>query len=231
VADPAQRSPKAELTRQSVVDAAMRLFAAGGYDGTTMRAVADEAGVSLGNAYYYFGSKEHLVQAFYDRMQVQHVAAAERAMGTSKDFAARLRGVLTAWVEVAEPTHEFAGTFFKNAAEPTSPLSPFSPESQPARQASIAIFREVLDGSDLKLPPALRREMPELLWLLHMGVVLFWVHDASDGQARTRVLVDRVVPLVDKLARMTRLPVVRGVVDDLVDLVVALRAGAPGPAG
>jgi hypothetical protein len=64
-----------------------------------------------------------------------------------------------------------------------------------------------------------------------MGVVLFWVHDASDGQARTRVLVDRVVPLVDKLARMTRLPVVRGVVDDLVDLVVALRAGAPGPAG
>ena len=60
-----------------------------------------------------------------------------------------------------------------------------------------------------------------------MGVVLFWVHDTSPGQVRTRALVDRSVPLVDKLARMTRLPVVRGVVDDLVDLVVAVRGDRP----
>jgi hypothetical protein len=38
------------------------------------------------------------------------------------------------------------------------------------------------------------------------------------------VLVDRAVPLVDKLARLTRLPVVRGVVNDLVDLMSSLRA-------
>ena len=57
--------------------------------------------------------------------------------------------MLLAWVEVAEPDHELAGKFFKNAAEPTSPLSPFSPESAPARDASMAIFRRVLDGSDL----------------------------------------------------------------------------------
>ena len=41
VSDPANRSPKAELTRQSIVDAALRLFRAGGYDKTTMRAIAD----------------------------------------------------------------------------------------------------------------------------------------------------------------------------------------------
>jgi hypothetical protein len=65
--------------------------------------------------------------------------------------------------------------------------------------------------------------MPELLWLLHMGVVLFWVHDRSPGQRRTRALVDRSVPIVDKLARMTRLPVVRGVVNDLTGLLQSLR--------
>jgi Tetracyclin repressor-like, C-terminal domain len=53
--------------------------------------------------------------------------------------------------------------------------------------------------------------------------VLFWVHDTSDGQQRTRVLVDRVVPMIDRLARMTRLPVVRGLVDDLVGLLGELR--------
>ena len=224
VPEAASRSPKGEQTRQAIVAAALDLFRAGGYDRTTMRAIADAAGVSLGNAYYYFGSKEHLVQAFYDRVQVEHAAAAEDVLSREAAFAARLAGVLDAWVDVAAPYHEFAGKFFKNAAEPTSPLSPFSEESQGARAASVALFARVLDGSDLKLTPALRAEMPELLWLMHMGVVLFWVHDSSPGQRRTRVLVAQAVPLVDKLARLTRLPVVRGVVNDLVALVRSLRS-------
>jgi len=157
-------------------------------------------------------------------MQVLHADAAADVLARETGFAARLGGLFEAWVEVAAPYHEFAGKFFKNAAEPTSPLSPFSTESEPARDASIALFREVLDGSDLKLAPALRREMPELLWLLHMGVVLFWVHDSSPGQQRTRRLAAGIAPLVDKLARLTRLPVVRGVVNDVVDLLRDVRS-------
>ena len=224
VPDPANRSPKAEQTRQNIVDAAMRLFRSKGYDKTTMRSIAADAGVSLGNAYYYFGSKEHLVQAFYDQLQSEHAIAAEQALERDKSFDQRLRGVLTAWLDVAEPHHEFAGQFFRNAADPTSPLSPFSPESAPARDASIAIFEDLVAGSDLKLAPALRRELPALLWLMQMGVVLFWVYDASEDQARSRMLVRRIVPVVDRLARMSRLPVVRGIVDDVVALVAELRS-------
>ena len=104
-----------------------------------------------------------------------------------------------------------------------SPLSPFSPESAGAREASIAIFEEVLAGSDLKVAPALRQELPDLLWLLHMGVVLFWVHDDSPGQRRTRTLIAGVVPLVNRSVRLTRLPLVRGLVDDGLGLVRSLR--------
>ena len=111
-----------------------------------------------------------------------------------------------------------------NAADPASPLSPFSPESAPARDASIALFATLVEGADLKLAPALRQELPQLLWLLQMGVVLFWVYDASPGQARSRMLVSKIVPIVDRLTRMSRLPVVRGVVDDVVGLVAALRS-------
>ena len=75
---------------------------------------------------------------------------------TETDFAARLRGVLHAGIDVNAPYHSFAATFFKTAAEPTSPLSPFSAESSAAREASIALFREVLDGSTAKVDPELR---------------------------------------------------------------------------
>ncbi len=227
--EPAPLSAKAEQTRQAIVDAALRLFRSGGYDKTTMRAIAGEAGVSLGNAYYYFGSKEHLVQAYYDQMQTSHAAAVTPVLAQERTFAARLHGVLSSWVDVAEPYHEFAGKFFKNAAEPTSPLSPFSTESRQARESATSLFREAVEGSDLKLAPALRRELPELLWLLQMGVVLFWVYDGSDGQRRTRALVDGLVPLVDRLARLTRLPIVRGLVDDLLALVATLRRPEPPP--
>ena len=218
----AGRSSKAEQTRAGIVDAAMKLFRAGGYDATTMRAVADEAGVSIGNAYYYFSGKEELVQAFYDQIQVEHAAAAADLLG-QPGFADRLRAVLETFVDVAEPFHDFGAQFFRNAADPRSPLSPFSPESTPAREASTALFREAVEGSDLKVAPALREELPELLWLLHMGVVLFWVYDASDRQQRTRTLIAGLVPIVDRSVRLTRLPVVRGLVDDALGLVRSLR--------
>jgi AcrR family transcriptional regulator len=220
---PEKRTAKAELTRSGIVDAAMNLFRQGGYDATTMRAIADEAGVSLGSAYYYFSGKEELVQAFYDQIQVEHAAAAETAYDTVV-FADRLRGVVDSFLDVAGPFHDFGGQFFRNAADPRSPLSPFSEQSGPAREASTALFRRVVEGSDLKVAPALRDELPELLWLLHMGVVLFWVHDDSDGQRRTRVLVAGIVPLVDRAVRLTRLPLVRGLVDDAMSVLRQLRA-------
>lgn len=228
VPEPARRSAKAEETRGRILAAALALFRRDGYDKTTMRAVAAKAGVSTGSAYHYFSSKEHLVQAFYDGLQVEHATAAADGLAAESAFAARMTVVLEAWLDVAAPHHEFAGQFFRNAADPRSPLSPFSEESAPAREASIALFEEVLAGSDLKLAAPLRRELPGLLWLLQMGLVLFWVYDDSPGQARSRALVVSAVPTVDKIARMTRLPVIRGLVDDLVRVLEQVRGADEG---
>ncbi|TCC11593.1 TetR family transcriptional regulator [Kribbella soli] len=214
---------KGEQTRELILSTALRLFREQGYGKTTMRAIANEAGVSVGNAYYYYGSKDHLMQAYYDLLQDQHREAVEPILVTEKAFVPRLAGVLRTWLDVSAPYHEFAGTFFKTAADPRSPLSPFSEESRPARDASVEIFRRVIDGSDLKLAADLKAELPELLWLLQMGVVLFWVHDQSEDVRRSRALIDRAVPLVDRLLRLTRIPGVRGVTTDIVGLINSIK--------
>ncbi|MGW1341675.1 TetR family transcriptional regulator [Kribbella sp. NPDC002412] len=214
---------KGEQTRELILSTALRLFREQGYGKTTMRAIATEAGVSVGNAYYYYSSKEHLMQAYYDHLQDQHREAVASILATEKAFVPRLTGVLRTWLEVAAPYHEFAGTFFKTAAEPKSPLSPFSDQSRPAREASVETFRQVVDGSDLKLPADLKAELPELLWLMQMGIVLFWVHDDSTDLRRTKALIDRSVPLVDRLLRLTRVPGVRGVVNDIVGLIRSVK--------
>jgi AcrR family transcriptional regulator len=222
--DGIQGETKSVRTRRAIIEAALRLFRERGYDDTTMRAIATEAGVSVGNAYYYFESKEHLVQAFYDRTQEEHRAAARPALDGEQDLTARVVGVLTAWVDVMEPYRAFAGKFFKNAAEPTSPLSPFSAESTPAREASIGLWRQTLEGSDARIPKALRADLPELLWLYSMGIVLFWVHDQSEHADKTRVLVNRTAPLVVRLIGLARLPVLRSTTADLLEMLHEIRS-------
>ena len=214
----------AEKTRELIVETALRLFRERGFEATTMRAIAAEAGVSVGNAYYYFSSKEQLVQAYYDRAQAAHEAACREVFAGERSFAGRLGGVLRAWVRTSEPYHEFAVKFFKHAAEPSNPLSPFSADSAPARESAIELYRKVVEGSADRMDEELRAELPELLWLLSMGVVLFWVHDSSPGCVRTYRLIDRVVPLVDRLVGLSHLPGIRGVAREVIELVHELRA-------
>ena len=51
---------KGERTRALLLDTALRLFVANGYHGTSMRQIADEAGLALGGIYNHFGNKEDI---------------------------------------------------------------------------------------------------------------------------------------------------------------------------
>lgn len=214
---------KSARTRSTIIDAALRLFRERGYEATTMRAIAAEAGVSVGNAYYYFASKEELIQGFYDRAQVDHAAAARPILDGTADLTARIVGVVEAWLTTMEPFRPFAAKFYKHAAEPTSPLSPFSPDSSPARSAAVDLWREVLEGSTTRIPRRLRDELPEMVWLYFMSIVLLWVHDPTPDGSATRNIVATSAPLVVRAVELARLPVVSGLLDDVVNLMTQIR--------
>ncbi|GAB3223745.1 TetR family transcriptional regulator [Glycomyces halotolerans] len=210
---------KAERTRRRIIDVALEMFAERGYDGTTMRAIAAEAGVSVGNAYYYFKSKEHLIQGFYEQATMRHAELAPKALGGKETLAERIEAALLAWLEIAGPYHDFAGQFFRNAADPNSPLSPFSEESAESRERDIALYREVLEGSKTKVPKDLADILPEMLWLHQMVVVLYWVYDDSEGQEKSKELARRTAPLVARVVALSRLKVLRPLVKQGEELV------------
>ena len=212
---------KGEQTKALILETAMRLFQERGYDKTTMRAIAAEAGVSVGNAYYYYKGKEFLIQGFYDRMTHEHAVEARARMAGKTDFAERLQVALDSWVDCAADYHEFAAQFFRTAADPNSALSPFSDESHPARETAVQLFREVLDGSNLgpKLDPELEELLPDLLWLHLMVIVLYWVFDRTEDTERTRAFVRRCAPFVAKIVALSRYRVFRPLVRDAVDMI------------
>jgi AcrR family transcriptional regulator len=57
---PAEPMTKGERTRAMLLDAAKRLFVSQGYHGTSMRQIADEAGLALGGIYNHFDNKEDI---------------------------------------------------------------------------------------------------------------------------------------------------------------------------
>jgi AcrR family transcriptional regulator len=222
----AMQTQKGDQTRNLILATALEMFRERGYEQTTMRAIAEKAGVSLGNAYYYFRSKEYLIQAFYQIMHEEHLALALPALENDHALKARLLTVIRLKIETLKPYHQFAGVLFKTAADPQSPLNPFADDANPVRQASIQLFEKVVEGTKARIPKDLREELPYLLWVYHMGIILFWIHDRSPRHRRTYRLIDHTVELVDRLIHLASNPFMRPLRRQALLLVGELRDAA-----
>ena len=217
------KTPKGEQTKTLILNTALEMLHERGYENTTMRAIAQKAGVSLGNAYHYFGSKDHLIQAFYHQTHDNHLQASLPVLQKETSLKARLLSVMRLKIDTLEPYHEFAGVLFQTAADPHSPLNPFAHAAAPVRRDSIKLFEDLVAGSKARIPEDLRAELPYLLWLYHMGIILFWIHDSSRKRARTYRLIDQTVDLLDKLISAASNPFMRPVRKRALKLVTELR--------
>jgi len=74
-----RRLPAAQR-RQLVLDAALRTFAANGYDGAAMEQIAAAAGVSKAVVYDHVSSKDELYSMVLDSIRIQLVAVVETAL-------------------------------------------------------------------------------------------------------------------------------------------------------
>jgi AcrR family transcriptional regulator len=70
---------KGERTRQAILEAAARLILSQGYHGTSMRQIAQGAGIAVGGIYNHFASKE----AIYMALLEQHQPYSDVAIGLS----------------------------------------------------------------------------------------------------------------------------------------------------
>jgi AcrR family transcriptional regulator len=84
-----------------ILDAAVRVFAAQGYEASRVGDVAKEAGVAYGLVYHYYGSKDAVLEAVFREAWGRLLAAVALAEETGKDAAEQLglvvKIVLRAW--------------------------------------------------------------------------------------------------------------------------------------
>lgn len=64
----ATRAEQARQTREAVLATARKLFSENGYDATSLQQIADRMGVRKANVYYYFRTKEAILEALLPPM-------------------------------------------------------------------------------------------------------------------------------------------------------------------
>ena len=137
------------MTRARILDAAIGLFRRQGFEATTMREIAAEAGVAIGAAYYYFESKNAIVLAFYDRSRLEMAPLLEEALASSRDLRSRLAAVIEVKLRYFEPNRDILAAL-AGRTDPADPLSPFSEQTREIRDADIEVFARAIAESRTK---------------------------------------------------------------------------------
>jgi AcrR family transcriptional regulator len=196
-----------ERTRELIFAKALELFRKRGFEPTTMRDIADAAGVATGAAYYYFEGKEAIVAVYYQQVQSLHAAKVREELTGMAGLRERLARAVHLKLEILKPDRKFLGALFRYTGEPGHPLSIFGKGTKTERKQSVEIFREALGGAELT------EEWKELLawglWLAHLAMILFFVYDQSEGQRKSHNLVDQFADLVAGLVEWTNSALVR----------------------
>ncbi len=84
------RNAKTSMYRSLIIDAAERLFASRGYEGTKIQDIATESGISLGTLYSVFDGKSDIYQAVHDERLGRLFLLAGRTMASDDKAAERL---------------------------------------------------------------------------------------------------------------------------------------------
>ncbi|HEV8469217.1 MAG TPA: TetR/AcrR family transcriptional regulator [Candidatus Limnocylindria bacterium] len=206
---------RGDTTRDRILDTALGLFRKRGFEPTTMRDIARASKLSLGAAYYYFPSKEALVHAFYDRVQDEHATLLRATCASSADLVVRVRAALVSKLDVLREDRALLGALFRYVGERDHPLSVFSAATRAQREQAVAVFSLALEGS--RLPKALHEAAARALWLAHLGLILYFIHDDSDEQFRTKRLARRTADVFCAALRLVTLPGVGRVITPALD--------------
>lgn len=107
--EPRRREPRRR--RGEVLDAAVRIFHAKGYDATSIQDIADEVGILKGSIYYYITSKEDVLFEILSDVHEEAFKAVQDALAVDGDPLQRIRAFVTTLAQFNADYPERMGIF------------------------------------------------------------------------------------------------------------------------
>lgn len=225
---PRGRTLEGEATRRRLYETAVALIGEQGYEATTLRDVAERAGVSAGLLYRYFPGKRSIVLALYDQLSDAYARQATKvAAGPWRD---RFLSALDASLRVLGP-HRITLRALAPLMVGDAEEGVFAQSTSFSRRRVQAVFEDVVVNAVDAPARNIAEPLGRLLYLLHLAVILWWLLDKSPRQRATCALVSLIRQMLPAAALTLRLPPVRRFVqtaDQLFREALLDDAGEPG---
>jgi len=206
---PPGRTAQGVAAGRRLFDIAVDLIGERGYEATTLRDVADRAGVSVGLLYRYFPSKRSIVLALYEQLSAEYaLQAAEMPPGKWRD---RFIFALETSLRVLGP--------HRNSLKALVPVMVggtaeglFAHSTAFSRLRVQKVFQDAVVGATDAPARRLAEAIGRLLYLVHLAVILWWLLDKSPQQRATNALVSLLRQVLPPASLTLRLPPIRGFV-------------------
>ncbi len=144
---PPRRGRKSELSREQILDAAARMLRRQGYGNTTLRAIAEVAGIQAGSIYYHFASKDEIMDAVLERgVAAVYEAVRDRlvALPSETGHLARIEVAVTTHLEALLSHGDYTSASIRTYGEVPEA---FQQKSQPLREAYVVLWQDLLGAA------------------------------------------------------------------------------------
>lgn len=179
----------ADDRRAQLLDAAARLFAERGYQATTMRELANTAGILAGSVYHHFASKAALFAEVHREGFRELIGAVEAAVGREHEPWARLEAAFSAHLEQLLSGRAIAS--LTNAAILTPDHAHIAREIKQTRDRYEATIAQLV--ADLPLPPTIDRDLLRLQLIGALNWTQVWYRPGKKTPAQiARNLVESI---------------------------------------
>jgi len=213
---PPGQSAQGVAAQERLYKTAIRMISERGYEATTLREIAKEAGVSVGLLYRYFPSKQSVIIALYDELSQDFARQTEDLKpGTWRD---RSLFALEASVRALEPHRTTLRALMPVlVGDPDDGV--FADSTAFSRLRVQRVFEHAVSGATDAPRPPLAAALGRLLYLVHLGVLLWWLLDRTPRQRATRALVALSGQLMPSASLALHLPPIRRFVLEMDELM------------
>jgi AcrR family transcriptional regulator len=104
-----------QTVRKQVLAAAVDLFAASGYDGTSVQQIVERAGVTKGALYHYFTAKEDILLEIYTTVFDEQMAALDHIIAMNREPEWTLREIIHSLIAVTAANVKVSAVFSREA--------------------------------------------------------------------------------------------------------------------
>lgn len=181
-----------EVTRKSIIRAAVELIEGADFKAATMRQIAKAAGVGDATIYNYFPTKEAILYAYY----LDHMQACIEALKAVPDFNTfslqeQLQTLFDTSFNLYLADREFVSQTFRLVLLSSSRDWP---QIKPIRALFLSAVNDMLAAAVEvgEIPDQVFEELLGQFFMdAYIGTVLYWIADRSENFHNTGILVDQ----------------------------------------